>query len=71
MKDIKKSWTTSDDEQTLEPMIKYFLACLSSDPLCIMECDDQFSEDPHDLIARENQGDKYYIKYWFQANIRL
>jgi hypothetical protein len=70
IEEIEELWTTSDEEKTLEPEIEEFLACFSADPLCITECEDQFSEEPHDLSTRESQGNKDYIESWFQTVIR-
>jgi hypothetical protein len=70
IKEIKESWTTSDEDQILEPEIKEFLACLSPDPLCITECDDQLSKEPYGMTTKGSQGDKDYIETWFQTVIR-
>jgi len=37
-KEIKEPWTTFNGDNTLEPDIEEFLACLSQNPLCIEEC---------------------------------
>jgi hypothetical protein len=70
MVELKESWTTSYEEKILEPKIEYFLVYLSSDSLCITECDDQSLEEPHDLKDKNIQGNKYYIEVWFQTIIR-
>jgi hypothetical protein len=71
--EIKESWTISNEEQTLEPEIKEFLASLSldPDPLCTQEYDDQFSEELHDMTTTRNQGNKDHIEVWFQSVINM
>jgi hypothetical protein len=41
---INESWIISDEERILEPEIEEFHGCLSPDPLCTKEYEDQFSE---------------------------
>lgn len=60
----------------MEPQIKEFLSCLSSDPSCIQESNQRVLEDMHGMTKedmetiandQENQGDKDPIETWFQT----
>jgi hypothetical protein len=71
---------TFDGEKTVEPEIEEFLACLSSDPLCIQETNQQIVEDMHGMKKEDmqssvdeqvNQGKHDYIELWFHTTIRL
>jgi hypothetical protein len=46
---INESWIISYEEKILEPKIEEFLGCLSPDPLCTQEYEDQFSKELHDM----------------------
>jgi hypothetical protein len=75
-----KPWTTSDEEQTKEPENEEFLPCLSSDPLCIQETNQQIVKYMNGMTKEDiqisvdeqaNQGKHDYIELWFQTTIRL
>jgi hypothetical protein len=75
LEEIKQPWKTFDGEKTLEPEIEEFLPCLSSDPLCIQETNQQIVEDLHGMTKEDiqsggneqvNQGHHDYIELWFQ-----
>jgi hypothetical protein len=70
--ETKESWTTFDGEKSLEPEIEGSLACLSSDPLCIQETNQQILEDLQGVTKEDiqNQENNDYIEEWFQAVIR-
>ena len=76
--ETKESWTTFDEDNTLEPDIREFLRCLSTNPLCIQETNNlkggylhgMVEEDIHNYLNEEvNQGHHYHIEKWFQTNI--
>jgi hypothetical protein len=62
LEEIQEPWTTTDEEQHLEPEIEEFLACLSPDPLYIQECDDQLSKELHGMTIKEDQETKTTLR---------
>jgi hypothetical protein len=68
---INDSWIISDEDQILNPKIEEFLGCLSPDPLCTQEYEDQISKELHNMKNTIKQGNKYYIEFWFQSVIGL
>ena len=57
IEETKESCTTFDGEQPLEPDIKEFQTCLSSNHVCTSETYHPIVEDLHGKTKKEVQGD--------------
>ena len=68
---VNESWITCNEDQTLEPEIEEFLACITQDPLCIHDFEQLPQEELCDMTIKENKTDKDHFKIWFQLVIRL
>jgi hypothetical protein len=53
VEETKKSWTTFDGEQPLEPEIEEFLTCLSEYPLCTQETNHLKEDDMHSMVEED------------------
>jgi hypothetical protein len=54
MEEIQELWAKIDEEQHLESKIEEFLACLSPDPLYILEHYDQLSKEFHGVTINKD-----------------
>ena len=67
-KEMNDSWITCDDDQTLEPEIEEFLACISKYPPCISNFVQVTLEEFYDMttnnFVNEHQVNKYHLKTW-------
>ena len=63
-------FTRRVEDQTLEPEIEEFLACISQAPLCIQNFEQAPQEELCVMTIKESQINKDHFKIWFQLVIR-